>query len=85
MEHRDKLNEPVGRFFAGGDWGADLAASASRLAATGGEIEREIDVPARRCLLVRDPDGLLIRFYVDRNDSLPTPSAVEEETALFLA
>ena len=64
---------------------ADLAASASRLAATGGEIEREIDVPARRCLFVRDPDGFLIQFYVDRKDPLPTLSAVEEETALFLA
>ena len=70
--------------FAVGDE-ADLVASASRLAATGGEVEREIDVPARRCLFIRDPDGFLIQFHVDREDPLPTLSAVEEETALFLA
>ena len=63
----------------------DLSASVSRLTDTGGEIECDIHTPARRCVHVRDPDGLRVQFYVDAGEPLDRLRAVDLETALFLA
>ena len=62
----------------------DLVTSVSRLARSEWELEREIDLPARRCIHVRDPDGLRIQFYVDRGGVLENLGDMDPDTALFL-
>lgn len=63
----------------------DLAASVGRLVGTSWELEREIDRPVRYCVHIKDPDGLRIQFYIDREDPLDALSSMDTETALFLA
>ena len=66
-------------------WGeTDLAASIERLAGAA-EVEREVDHPSRRCIHIKDPDGLRLQFYVDRGDALVALGEVDADTALFLA
>lgn len=63
---------------------ADLAHSVNALRATGGTIERDIDHPARHSVCLRDPDGLLLQFHVNRDWRAPKLAAVDAETALYL-
>ena len=37
-----------------------------RSPAFGVEIEREIDHPARHSVMIKDPDGLRLQFFVNR-------------------
>ena len=64
---------------------ADLEASIDATKAGGIEIEAEIDHPSRRAVVIRDPDGLRINFYVDRNDVTPTEAAVTGADGIYLA
>ena len=64
---------------------SDLVTSVSHLAESHWELEREIDLPARRCIHVRDPDGLRVQFYVDRNDVMDGLADMDLDTALFLS
>jgi len=48
-------------------WGEDdLRRSIAALPASGVEIEREIDHPARHSVMIKDPDGLRLQFFVNR-------------------
>jgi catechol 2,3-dioxygenase len=64
---------------------ADLARSTARAAQFGVVVERQIDHPLRRGVVVRDPDGICVLLYLDRQ---PAPAAalnaVNEEHALWL-
>ena len=64
---------------------ADLAASASSLARAGLALERDIDHASRRCIHIKDPDGLRLQFYIDRGDPLGALDGLDVDTALFLA
>ena len=64
---------------------ADLERSESRLKEAGIEPAFILDHATRRSVFVRDPDGLLVEFYVDRASDGATLNEVEEELALFLA
>jgi catechol 2,3-dioxygenase len=63
---------------------ADLVAGASKAAAAGLEIVRQIDHPARRTVCLKDPDGLIIQFYANRDFRPETLAGVDEDTALYL-
>lgn len=45
---------------------ADLDRAVAALKDSGVTVEREIEHAARRSITIRDPDGLLLQFYVDR-------------------
>ena len=64
---------------------ADLEQSKARLTEAGISPEIELDHPARRCIYVRDPDGLRIQFYIDRPGSSHRLNETDEEIALYLA
>ena len=63
----------------------ELVTSVSCLAGSNWEMEREIDLPARRCIHVRDPDGLRVQFYVDRKDVMGELGEMDPDTALFVS
>jgi catechol 2,3-dioxygenase len=62
----------------------DLERSIAGLAARGIEAERVIDHPARRAVTIRDPDGLRLQFFVNRQWTPQTAAAVDAATALYL-
>lgn len=62
----------------------DFAAARKRLTAAGIEVELEIDHPMRRCLYVRDPDGRLVQFFVNRKLSMEQVGRLEAGLALYL-
>ncbi len=62
----------------------DLENSLKRLAEAGHEIEAAFDHPARRGVYIKDPDGIRLQFYVDRDSSAGTLRHCDEETALYL-
>lgn len=47
-------------------------------------IEAEIDHPSRRAIVIADPDGLRINFYVDR-DMVPDETALSGAFGIYLA
>lgn len=61
---------------------ADLAASIARLGADGIALESEHDGPIRRSAFVRDPDGFLLQFYVDRRWSITDLAGMPRGTAI---
>jgi catechol 2,3-dioxygenase len=64
---------------------ADLAHSVARAAQFGITVDRQIDHPLRRGVVVHDPDGARVLFYVDRQPmAVGTLNAVSEEDALWL-
>jgi catechol 2,3-dioxygenase len=66
-------------------WGeADLNESLKRLAGAGHEIEAAIDCPARLSVFIKDPDGIRLQLYVDRDPSVEALGQCDEETALTL-
>jgi catechol 2,3-dioxygenase len=83
---RRRGNEPVGMHHFGLEVQdeADLAAGAAKAAAAGLDIVRQIDHPARRTVCLKDPDGLLIQFHVNRDFRPETLAGVDEDTALYL-
>ncbi|MSP51240.1 MAG: dioxygenase [Alphaproteobacteria bacterium] len=63
---------------------ADLEASIARAKKERLTIEAEVDAPSRRALVVRDPDGNRINFYVDRAPTPRSLSGLNEKTAIYL-
>jgi catechol 2,3-dioxygenase len=64
---------------------AELNASVARAKGQGLKIEMDIDHRFRRSVVVNDPDGFRIQFFVDRDPSIATLGSVDENTALYLA
>jgi catechol 2,3-dioxygenase len=64
---------------------AELNASVARAKARGIKIEMDIAHSLRRSVFIKDPDGLLVQFFVDRDPSLSTLAALDAATALQLA
>ena len=64
---------------------ADLDAAPARLKAAGMTHEVELDSEYRRCVHVRDPDGIRLQFYVDRGADLDALVRQPEELALYLS
>ena len=62
----------------------DLERAVEALGATGVAIEREIDHPARRSVCIKDPDGLRLQFYVDREWEPEVIATVSVEDAPYL-
>ena len=63
----------------------DLKVSEGKLKEAGIEPVFILEHWTRRSIFVKDPDGLLIEFYVDRAPAGSSLSEVEEELSLFLA
>ena len=63
---------------------ADLKRSIAALPAAGVELEREVDHPARHSAVIRDPDGLRLQFFVNRDWSAPVIGSASREEALYL-
>ena len=83
---RSKAGQPTGLHHFGFQvWDEeDLEQSEQRLRAAGMEPAFVLDHATRRSVFVRDPDGILIEFYVDRAADNTSLAEVEEELALFL-
>ncbi len=65
-------------------WGEDdLDRSVAALPAKGIKVERDVDHPARRSVSIRDPDGLLLQFHVERDWTPATIATLDAETALY--
>jgi catechol 2,3-dioxygenase len=63
---------------------ADLKRSIAALPGAGIALEREVDHPARHSVMIRDPDGLRLQFFVNRNWDAPTIAKARLEEALYL-
>jgi catechol 2,3-dioxygenase len=63
---------------------ADLERSIAGLASRGLEAERIVDHSARRAVTIRDPDGLRLQFFVNRQWTPQAANAVDAATALYL-
>jgi catechol 2,3-dioxygenase len=63
---------------------ADLKASADALQRSGVQVEREVDHPARHSIVIKDPDGLRLQFFVNRNWTAPVIGKANLDEALYL-
>ena len=63
---------------------ADLKRSLAALPAAGVELEREVDHAARHSVVIRDPDGLRLQFFVNRNWDASTIAKAAPDEALYL-
>lgn len=63
---------------------ADLEQSVTKLRASGGTIERDLNHPARRSVTVKDPDGVRLQFYVNRDWRADRLSGLDADTAPYL-
>ena len=63
---------------------ADLERSVTAAAQHGVVLERVVDHPARRAVMLRDPDGLRLQFYVNRRWRPEALAALDDDTALYL-
>ncbi len=63
----------------------DLDASIARLRASGSAPVSEVETPLRRAVYIRDPDGIRLQFYVDRDRPAAEWAACDPEAALLLA
>jgi catechol 2,3-dioxygenase len=64
---------------------ASLDASVRDMRARGLEPVAEVDHFTRRSVFVRDPDGILLQFFIDRGTPLSAWSDVPEDLALYVA
>ena len=64
---------------------ADLEASIAQAKNRDVAIEAEIDHPSRRAIVIRDPDGLRINFYVDRGAASLSEAALIDGNRIYLA
>lgn len=62
----------------------DLEASIKRAKKEGVKILTEVDHAVRRGVVIADPDGIRILFYVDRTATLPNLAGMDEEKAIYL-
>ena len=83
---RQRSNQPTGMHHFGLEVQdeADLVAGKAKAAAAGLEIVREIDHPARHTVCIKDPDGLIIQFYANRDFRPERLNGIDEDTALYL-
>jgi catechol 2,3-dioxygenase len=83
---RARPNRPAGLHHVGLEVAADddFVSARKRLERAGIRVELEIDHPLRRCLYVRDPDGRLVQFFVNRSASIEQFSDMEAGLALHL-
>jgi catechol 2,3-dioxygenase len=63
---------------------ADLNRSISALPGKGVEVEREVDHPARHSITIRDPDGLRLQFFVNRDWAPPVIAKAGQDESLYL-
>ena len=63
---------------------ADLETSIGKAKEAGITIVAEIDHPTRRAIIIGDPDGLRINFYVDRSTP-PDEAALTAPQGIYLA
>jgi catechol 2,3-dioxygenase len=64
---------------------ASLDASVRDMRARGLEPVAEVDHFTRRSVFVRDPDGILLQFFIDRGTPLSAWSDLPEDLALYVA
>jgi catechol 2,3-dioxygenase len=62
----------------------DLNSSLSRLSGAGVEVERVVDHRARHSVVIKDPDGLRLQFFVNRDWSASAINAANKADALYL-
>ena len=62
----------------------DLNASIERAREEGIETFADIDHPTRRSVCIRDLDGIVVQFFVERDEPLTSLEGVSEEQALYL-
>jgi catechol 2,3-dioxygenase len=62
----------------------DLDRSLKLLPRPDTKLVREIDHPARRSIVVQDPDGIYLQFYVNRTWTPEVIATASDETALYL-
>lgn len=62
----------------------DLKRSITALPGKGLKVEREIDHPARHSIMIRDPDGLRLQFFVNRDWAPPAIAKAAQDEALYL-
>ena len=79
--------QPIGLHHFGFEvWNdADLEESEVRLQEAGMEPELRLDHATRRSVFIRDPDGLLIEFHVDRSSDATCLDETEGSGAVYLA
>ena len=58
--------------------------SIAALPKAGVRVEKEVDHPARRSVVIQDPDGLRLQFFVNRDWSAPVIGSASREEALYL-
>jgi catechol 2,3-dioxygenase len=63
---------------------ADLQRSIAALPGSGIEIEREVDHPARHSIMIKDPDGLRLQFFVNRDWAPAVIAKAGRDEALYL-
>lgn len=63
---------------------ADLDRSLIALKQRNIAVEKEVSVAARRAVTIKDPDSLLLQFFVNRNWSAENLSNLDDESAFFL-
>lgn len=63
---------------------ADLKRSIDALPGTGIEVEREVDHPARHSIMIKDPDGLRLQFFVNRDWVPPVIAKVGRDESFYL-
>ncbi len=63
---------------------ADLKKSITALPASGVQLEREVDHPARHSVVIKDPDGLRLQFFVNRDWAPQAIAKAPPEDALYL-
>ena len=83
-----KARRPCGRAaprrLRGLERGAICKRSIAALPGKGLEVEREIDHPARHSIMIRDPDGLRLQFFVNRDWAPPAIAKAAQDEALYL-
>lgn len=63
---------------------ADLNKSIAALPAAGIQVEREVSNPARHSVVIKDPDGLRLQFFVNRDWTPSVIGKVSREDSLYL-
>ena len=84
--YRRRDGEPTGMHHVGIEVAseADLARALKALPGAGIALEAEIDHPARHTVCIRDPDGLLLQFYVNRDWDAGALADVSYAQAIYL-